>query len=92
MICRVELSRVAEKQLGKLPPHILDKLDSWIMAVELSGLEEVRKIKGYHDEKLKGNRLGERSIRLSRSYRAIYRVIEQDIQFVRIEEVNKHDY
>ncbi len=41
------------------------------------GLSEVRKVPGYHDEPLKGQRKGQRSIRLSRSYRAIY-VIEEE--------------
>ena len=35
------------------------------------GLEEVRKVPGYHDEPLKGDQAGERSIRLSRSYRCL---------------------
>jgi len=42
----------------------------WVAAVELDGVEEVRKAPGYHDEPLKGSRAGQRSIRLSRSYRA----------------------
>ena len=64
----------------------------WVEAVEQDGLEEVRKIPGYHDEPLKGDRAGQRSIRLSRAYRAIYE-IEQDVaQFVSVEEVSKHDY
>ena len=44
----------------------------WVNDVESAGLSEVRKVLGYHDEPLKGNRVGQRSIRLSKSYRAIY--------------------
>ncbi len=51
-----------------------------------------QKIKGYHDEPLKGKRKGQRSIRLSKSYRAIYTIKKNEIEFVSIEEVNKHDY
>jgi len=56
-------------------------------------LEEVRKIPGYHDEPLKGRRAGQRSIRLSKAYRAIYVLLESgSIEFVSVEEVSKHDY
>jgi len=44
----------------------------WIFQVESIGINEVRKILGYHDEPLKGDRQGQRSVRLSRSYRAFY--------------------
>ena len=64
----------------------------WVTAVELDGLEVVRKAPGYHDEPLKGTRAGQRSIRLSRSYRAIYEVKRGAVQFVSVEEVSKHDY
>jgi toxin HigB-1 len=62
-------------------------------AVELSGLREIRKSLGYHDEPLKGNRLGQRSVRLNRSYRLIY--VEEpgeNVIMVLVIEVNKHDY
>jgi hypothetical protein len=37
--------------------------------------------------------MGQRSIRLSRAYRAIYRVCNDDsIEFVSIEEISKHAY
>ena len=48
---------------------------------------------GYHDEPLKGMRAGQRSIRLSKSYRAIYELKrERECSCVSIEEVHKHDY
>jgi proteic killer suppression protein len=54
---------------------------------------EVRKIKGYHDEPLKGNRAGQRSIRLNRAYRAIYEIRKDGAtELVNVEEVNNHDY
>ncbi|MBW2422147.1 MAG: type II toxin-antitoxin system mRNA interferase toxin, RelE/StbE family [Deltaproteobacteria bacterium] len=92
MIRRVEITRRAEKQLRKLPRHIVDNLTIWVTAVELDGLEEVRRVPGYHDEKLKGDRAGQRSIRLSRGYRAIYEVKKDTARFVSVEEVSKHDY
>lgn len=93
MINRVELSKFARKQLKKLPRHIVENLTAWTEDVESRGLEEVRKSPGYHDEPLKGTRQGQRSIRLSRSYRAIYEILSNSfVEFVSIEEVSKHEY
>jgi proteic killer suppression protein len=79
--------------LKKLPKHIIAKLTAWISAVGHDGLNEVRKIPGYHDEPLKGERKGQRSIRLSISYRAIYVINKAgQMEVVEIIEVNKHDY
>lgn len=61
--------------------------------VEIVGLQETRKCGGFHDEPLKGDRLGQRSIRLSLSYRAFYTEgLRGEIKIVTIIEVNKHDY
>jgi len=93
MIYRVELSNRARKQLRTVPRHIVENLASWVEDVEERGFEEVRKISGYHDEPLHGNRSGQRSIRLSRAYRAIYRVFNNaSIEFVSVEEISKHAY
>ncbi len=92
MIRRVEITKPAAKQLRKLPRHIVDNLMIWVAAVEHDGLEEVRKIPGYHDEPLKGDRSGQRSIRLSRAYRAIYEIRQNAARFVSVEEVGKHEY
>lgn len=82
-----------QKQLKKLPDYVVDKLLAWARSVELKGLREVRKISGYHDEPLKGLRQGQRSIRLTKSYRAIY-VEEHDgfVNLIIVEEVSKHEY
>ena len=93
MIQRVELSARARKQLKKAPRHIVENLAAWVDDVEDRGLEEVRKISGYHDEPLHGKRLGQRSIRLSKAYRAIYCVRKDgSIEFVSVEEILKHAY
>lgn len=56
----------AEKQLFWLPKHIVSKLKSWVGLVEKFGMNAAREIPGFHDEPLKGSRIGQRSIRLSR--------------------------
>lgn len=88
----VRLAAKADKDLRKVPLPIAIKLQAWIQDVGERGLNEVRKIKGYHDEPLQGKRKGQRSIRLNVAYRAIYVVKSGVISFVEIQEVNKHDY
>lgn len=92
MVRAVLLSSNAERQLRKVPAHIRRKLLEWVGAVETDGLEEVRKVPGYNDEALKGDRKGQRSIRLNKAYRAIYVIAEGSVSFVSVEEVSKHDY
>ena len=92
-INKVIISGSAKKDLKKVPIFIARKLLTWVDAVEIEGLEEVRKCGGYHDEPLFGKRRGQHSIRLSKSYRAIYTIrIQSQERFVNIEEVSKHDY
>lgn len=89
----VTTSATALTQLQKVPVHIVEKLYTWIKQVKLLGLSETRKIKGYHDEPLKGDRDNQRSIRLNKAYRAIYVIKKgKTIKFAEIKEVNKHDY
>ena len=81
------------KQLRKLPGQIRRKLFTWARDVKKYGIHEIRKVKGFHDEPLRGKRLGQRSIRLSLHYRAIYRETKDGIRLIIVvEEVHKHDY
>ena len=81
------------RQRHRLPIHIVRNLQRWALQVESLGIQEVRKISGYHDESLRGGRSGQRSIRLSKSYRAFYTEIEGDeVNLIQVEEINKHDY
>lgn len=92
-IYKVVLSKKAKRNLQKIPTHIVTKLYEWVEAVAHDGLLEIRKTPGFHDEPLKGDRKNQRSIRLSRAYRAIYEIGKNNqIEFVEIIEVNKHDY
>jgi proteic killer suppression protein len=92
VINTVQISKHAEKDLKKAPMPIKKKLFIWIAAVEDRGLEEVRKISGFHDEPLLGERKGQRSIRLNKQWRAIYKILNEEIEFILIEEVTPHDY
>jgi proteic killer suppression protein len=92
VISRVEITPLAMKQLARVPAHIQRKLHVWVWAVEDNGLEFVRAVPGYHDEPLRGPRAGQRSIRLNRSWRAIYVIRHDVVDFVSVREVSKHDY
>ena len=59
--------------------------------VEENGIIETRKLSGYHDEPLSGKRKGQRSFRLSKTYRGFYVEHHGNI-IIEIIEVNKHDY
>lgn len=78
--------------LPKLPKHVLVKLHLWTTLVGEHGLEEVRKIPGYHDEPLSGARAGQRSIRLNKSFRAFYRIVNGEAELVEVFDVNNHEY
>ncbi len=64
--CIVTISRFAEKQLKRIPTHIKGNPLVWAETVEGVGIWEARKLPGYHDEPLKGDRKGQRSVRLNR--------------------------
>ena len=87
----IKRTKKFDRDLRRVPDHIRKKFMLWVLLVETKGLLEVRKHKGFHDEPLKGDRKGERSIRLSLSYRAIYHEVKGSIEILMLE-VNKHDY
>jgi proteic killer suppression protein len=74
MSYHVFFAKQAEKDILKIPEHIAVKLQAWIDDVEERGLSHASRSPGFHDERLEGKLSGLRSIRLSRSYRAVYEV------------------
>lgn len=90
---RVWITKFAEKQIKKLPKHISAAYFTWVKTVELEGIRATRMLPGYHDEPLKGERKGQRSVRLNRGYRVIYEETETgNIVLICVQEVNKHEY
>ena len=90
---RINISKRAQKDIKKVPKHIVKNFQRWALLIEDVGLVEVRKIKGFHDEPLFGDRSGQRSVRLSKAYRLFY--LERpdgEINIVTVLEVNKHEY
>jgi toxin HigB-1 len=93
MIRSIRETRRALKSLKAAPELIRINYLVWRGQVTTSGLEEVRKVPGYHDEPLQGKLRGVRSVRLGRSYRVFYRLVGIDtIETVIVEDVNRHDY
>lgn len=63
---KVTWDKSVEKQLDRIPDVIVRKFRVGVALLEESGVREVRKLKGFHDEPLKGKRAGQRSVRLNR--------------------------
>ena len=91
VITSVEVSPFAEKQIKRIPRQIQEALRNWVESVKWTGIRETRKFKGFHDEPLHGSRKGQRSVRLNRAYRIIYREEIESILLIVIE-VTKHAY
>ena len=51
---KVTWRRTVDKQFARIPELIVRKFRIWVALVEESGIREVRKFKGFHDEPLKG--------------------------------------
>jgi plasmid maintenance system killer protein len=83
--------RGIEKTCRHLPPNVLKKYELWKSIVSRHGPEKLREFPGFHDEKLKGDRAGQRSSRLNLQYRVIYQV-EREIVMVYVIEITPHDY
>ncbi len=88
---RIQEHRDIEKSCKKLPQAVVSKYELWKEIVFRHGPEKLKEFPGFHDEKLKGERAGERSSRLSLQYRVIYSV-EQDVVTVYVLEITPHKY
>ncbi len=89
----VVITKKAVKELRKIPKHIIIQFDLWVEVIETDGLKAMQKIKGYRDHSLKGDRKGQRSSSLSRSWRVIY-VLDEEKHLLTVDvlEVNHHEY
>jgi hypothetical protein len=91
----VDLSRVEKiiKNRKKVPSDIVDNLQIWVEQVEKFGIYEVQKVQRWKDHGISGLRKGQRAIRLSFLWRAIYRINKNGtINMVLVEEITPHDY
>lgn len=89
----VYLSKRALKNIRKLPRPILVNFDLWVEIIENEGLEAIQSIRGYRDHSLVGKRKGQRSSSLSRSWRVVYRLgQENNLTIVEVLEIHHHEY
>ncbi len=63
----------------------------WKDIVGLSGPMGLRKIKGFHDESLRGEWKGHRSSRLGLQYRVIYKALKDQVM-IQVVNLSPHDY
>lgn len=94
MALKIEFHRKAYKEYLKAPSIVKQAVEEWLISLKTIGVEltRIQGGKGLHDEPLKGQRLGQRSIRLNRSWRLIYEVEQGEVKIVKIVSVTKHDY
>ncbi len=83
--------RTIAKTCVRLPLQVLKKYELWKNIIFRHGPDKLREFLGFHDEKLKGDRKGQRSSRLSDQYRLIYG-IERNIVTVMVVEITPHKY
>jgi mRNA-degrading endonuclease RelE of RelBE toxin-antitoxin system len=88
---RIQEHRDVQKICRKLPVAVLKKYELWKNLVFRHGPDILREFPGFHDEKLKGSRMGQRSSRLNLQYRVIY-TVEQDVITVYVLDITPHDY
>jgi proteic killer suppression protein len=84
--------RLAEKDLMKTPKALVIKFQKWVDDIEKYGLEEVRRVRGWHDHSLKGDRAGQRAIYLNKKWRAVYVLEGREVKIVKVIEVHPHEY
>ena len=86
----LEHRRVA-RRVKKLPVEVLKRYEKWKDIVRISGSPGLRRIKGFHDESLRGEWKGHRSSRLGQQFRVIYRLEAEEVLILVID-VTAHDY
>jgi len=85
----VKEHRGVKKACEKAPDAVVKKYELWKDLVFRHGPEKLKEFPGFHDEKLKGPRAGQRSSRLSSQYRVIY-AVERRIVTVFVLEITPH--
>ena len=86
----LEHRRVSRK-LGRLPLEVLKRYEKWKDIVRISGPQGLRLIRGFRDERLRGEWKGHRSSRPGLQHRVIYRVVEREV-VVQVIDLTAHDY
>ncbi len=88
---RIKEHHDIEKVCRKLPKPVVKKYELWKNLIFRHGPDKLREFPGFHDEKLVGDRTGQRSSRLNVQYRVIYEVEKQSVT-VFVVEITPHEY
>ena len=83
--------RRVSRQLNVAPQEVLKRYEKLKDIVRLSGPAGLRKIKGFHDESLRGEWKGHRSSRLGLQYRVIYKTLKDKVM-IQVDNLSPHDY
>jgi len=83
--------RDIEKSCRKAPIAIVKKYELWKNIVFRHGPGKLREFPGFHDKKLKEQREGQRSSRLSLQYRVVYSVNSNTVT-IYVLEITPHNY
>jgi len=88
---RIEEEKNIARTCKKLPVQVVKKYELWKNLIFRHGPRILKSFPGFHDEKLKGSREGQRSSRLSLQYRVIYEIKGEEIR-VFVLEITPHKY
>jgi toxin HigB-1 len=88
---RIKEHHDIDKACRKIPSTVIKKYELWKSLVFRHGPDKLREFPGFRDEKLKGDRVGQRSSRLSLQYRVIY-AVEKETVTVLVLEISPHNY
>ena len=79
--------------VGPIDEYMNDTATAYITAIHAARHSplDLRLIKGFHDEALRGEWKGHRSSRLGLQYRVIYEVVASEI-LIKVVDVTAHDY
>ena len=79
------------RQLKGAPKEVLKRYEKWKDIVVLSGPAGLRRIKGFHDESLRGEWKGHRSSRPGLQFRVIYKTLKDKVM-IQVVNLSPHDY
>ena len=93
MQVKIVETKKADRDLNKAPTEVLKSYQLWCAFIMDQGIDYIKKVRGYRDEKLVGNWKGYRSSRLNKQWRVIYSYSASGaINIVTVERVTPHDY
>ena len=88
----VRETKTFAKQIQKAASELKNKYILWRKTVLNEGQQTARAEKNWRDHPLTANRVGERAIKVGGKWRIIYKILEDEIVFIEVQELTPHDY